>query len=117
MKKNQNKNKTFNFNDQDTHDMQQFVDILSFFNDATNKLSGESYATASLVIPWLQAFRNKLTVYESRNEKKWKTWIKYGYTVWDRRNALSPLKIDDGSSSLWKNFKKINQKYIESQKN
>ena len=48
---NQNKNKTFILNDQDTHDMQQFVDILSFFNDATNKLSGESYATASLVIP------------------------------------------------------------------
>lgn len=47
----QNKNKSSVITDQDSDDMEQFVEVLSFFNDATNQLSGEFYTTASVVIP------------------------------------------------------------------
>ena len=57
----QNKNKSFLLNEQDINDMGKFVEILSYFNDASHKLSGETYTTASVVIPILQAIRNKLT--------------------------------------------------------
>lgn len=65
---NKNKNNSFLLNEQDIKDIEKFVEVLSYFNDATNKLCGETYVTGSVVIPILQAIRNKLTIFVSSSE-------------------------------------------------
>ena len=70
-------------------------------------------------LPLLSQIAKRLLCIQATSTPSERLFSAAGFTVWYRHNALSPLKIDKMMvlHHYEKNLKKMNQKYIESQKN
>ena len=69
------------------------------------------------MLPILSQVAKRLMCVQATSTPAKRLFSATGYTVWDRRNSLSPIKIDKMMviHHHEKNMKKMNEKYIDSQ--